>query len=110
MLSIWSGPNFVMSEWVKKRKLKKKMPAISTPSQTTNFLPFQTERVCRRQYQTWRKWLKVFQTSNFSFSYSVFKRLALQTRKNQGLFGKSLTHYQTTNDSSKLKEFADDNL
>ena len=30
-------------------------------------------------------------TSNFSFSYSVFIRLVLQTRKNQGLFGKGLT-------------------
>ena len=29
-------------------------------------------------------------TSNFSFSPSVFKRLVLQTRKNQGLFGKGL--------------------
>ena len=29
-------------------------------------------------------------TSNFSFSHSVFKRLVLQTRKNQGLFGKGL--------------------
>ena len=29
--------------------------------------------------------------SNFSFSHSVFKRLVLQTRKNQGLFGKGLT-------------------
>ena len=28
--------------------------------------------------------------SNFSFSLSVFKRLLLQTRKNQGLFGKGL--------------------
>ena len=27
-------------------------------------------------------------TVDFSFSYSVFKRLLLQTRKNQGLFGK----------------------
>ena len=34
----------------------------------------------------------------------------MQTRKNKGLFGKGLTHYQMTNlDSSKLKEFADDN-
>ena len=33
---------------------------------------------------------KLLVTSNFSFSYSVFKRLALQTRKNQGLFGKRL--------------------
>ena len=85
-------------------------------------------------------------TSNFSFSHSVFKRLVLQTRKNQGLFGKGLnpssldhtvsesfgagvtdnsndddlsnlpaTHsYPITRrqilDSSKLKEFADDNF
>ena len=33
---------------------------------------------------------KVFVMSNFSFSYSVFQRLVLQTRKNQGLFGKGL--------------------
>ena len=30
-------------------------------------------------------------TSNFSFSHSVFKRHVLQTRKNQGLFGKGLS-------------------
>ena len=30
-------------------------------------------------------------TSNFSFSHSVFKRLVLQTRENQGLFGKGLS-------------------
>ena len=29
-------------------------------------------------------------TSNFSFSHSVFNRLVLQTRKNQGLFGRGL--------------------
>ena len=29
-------------------------------------------------------------TSNSSFSHSVFKTLALETRKNQGLFGKGL--------------------
>ena len=33
---------------------------------------------------------KLLVTSNFSFSCSVFKRLVLQTRKNQGLFGKGL--------------------
>ena len=74
-----------------------------TLSQTTNFRLFQTGRVCRRQFQVWRKWQKVLQkarkhwekeklliTSNFSFPHSVFKRLVLQTRKNQGLFGKGL--------------------
>ena len=33
---------------------------------------------------------KLLVTSNFSFSQSVFKGLVLQTRKNQGLFGKGL--------------------
>ena len=33
---------------------------------------------------------KVLLMSNFSFSHSVFKRLILQTRKNQGFFGKGL--------------------
>ena len=33
---------------------------------------------------------KLLVMSNFSFSHSVFKRLVLQTRKNQGLFGKGL--------------------
>ena len=38
---------------------------------------------------------KLLVTSNFSFSNSVFKRPVLQTRKNQGLFGKGLTLYHT---------------
>ena len=42
----------------------------------------------------WKK-EKVLMMSNFSFSCSVFKRLVLQTRKNQGLFGKELTLYHT---------------
>ena len=32
-----------------------------THYQTTNFRRFQTERVCRRQFQIWRKWQKVIQ-------------------------------------------------
>ena len=41
-------------------------------------------------YKTlWEK-EKLLVTSNFSFSHSVFKRLVMQTRKNQGLFGKGL--------------------
>ena len=40
------------------------------------------------EYKTlWEK-EKLLITCNFSFSYSVFKRLVLQTRKNQGLFRK----------------------
>ena len=35
---------------------------------------------------------KLLVMSNFSFSRIVFKRLVLQTRKNQGLFGKELTY------------------
>ena len=62
-------------------------------------------------------------TSNFSFSHSVFKRVVLQTRKNQGLFGKGLTNPQCILGSSlssspydkflnwsKLKALADDKL
>ena len=33
---------------------------------------------------------KLCVTSNFSFSQSIFKRLVLQTHKNQGLFGKGV--------------------
>ena len=33
---------------------------------------------------------KLLVTSNFSFYHSVFKRVALQTCKHQGLFGKEL--------------------
>ena len=33
-----------------------------TLSQTTNFRFFQTERVCRQQFQIWRKWQKVLHT------------------------------------------------
>ena len=41
------------------------------------------------QKTLWEK-EKLLITSNFSFSHSVFKRLVLQTRENQGLFGKGL--------------------
>ena len=33
---------------------------------------------------------KLLLMSNFSFKHSVFKRLVLQTHKDQGLFGKAL--------------------
>ena len=33
-----------------------------THFQTTNFRLFQIERLCRRQFKTWRKWQKVIQT------------------------------------------------
>ena len=39
---------------------------------------------------------KLLIMSNFSFSCSVFKRLVLQTRNNQGLFGKGLKGKNTT--------------
>ena len=71
--------------------------------QTTNFRLFQTERVCRRQFQIKRKWQKVIQTgkkqsekekllvtSNFSFSHSVFKRLVSQGRQKVSLCGNGL--------------------
>ena len=46
--------------------------------------------------------------SNFSFFHSVFKRLVLQTRENQGLFGKGLPFTkQKFSDWSNFKAFAD---
>ena len=75
---------------------------------TTNFRLFQTERVCKRQFQIWWKWKKVIQMgrklcgkrrncimSNFSFSHSVFKRLVSQGRQKSSLCGKALTLYHT---------------
>ena len=37
-------------------------PVDLTHYQMTNFRLFQAERVCRRQFQIWRKWKKVIQT------------------------------------------------
>ena len=80
-----------------------------TLSQTTNFTLFQTERVCRRQFQIWRRWQKVIQTDrkhcgkrrNCSsraispFSHSVFKRLVSQGRQKVSLCGNGLSLYHT---------------
>ena len=40
---------------------------------------------------------KLLVSSNFFFSHSVFKRLVLQTRKIQGLFGTGLTNFFAEN-------------
>ena len=52
---------------------------------------------------------KLLIMSNFSFSQSVLKTLVLKTRKKQGLFGKGLSLFHTTNfiDLSKFKLFED---
>ena len=70
-------------------------------SQTTSFRLFQIKefaddnskfdkngvKFSKRVDKLWEK-EKLLVTSNFSFSHSAFKRRLLQTRKNQGLFGK----------------------
>ena len=48
------------------------------------------ENFTKRLKTLWEK-QKLLIMSNFLFSLSVFKRLVLQTRKNQGLFGKGLS-------------------
>ena len=48
-------------------------------------------------------------TSNFSFSHNVFKRLLSQRCQKVSLCGNGLIRRQIL-DSSKLKEFADDNF
>ena len=49
----------LLYHWFLKRKPH---PRPLTRSQTTNFRLFQTQRVCRRQFQIRWKWQKVFQT------------------------------------------------
>ena len=69
-----------------------------SPSQTTNFRLFQTERVCGRLFQIKDngrklfKWIEdtVAKSEIALLSHSVFKRLFLQTRKNNCLFGNGL--------------------
>ena len=69
--------------------------------QTTNFRRFQTERVCRRQFQKaegypnrqktlWEK-EKLLVTHNFSFSHSIFKGLVSQGRQKVSLCGNGLS-------------------
>ena len=55
-----------------------------------NFTFDENERKFSKRVETLREKEKLLVTSNFSFSHSVFKRLLLQTRKNQGLFGEGL--------------------
>ena len=90
-------------------------------SQTTNFRLFQTEKLADDNLKFDKNGRKFFnrientvgkeditrKMSNFSFSHSIFKRLILQTRKNQGLFGKginvnNLSLYQRQNDRMVL--------
>ena len=92
---------------------------ILTLSQTTNFRLLNLKNLqmtisnvikmaknCPNGKKTLWENEKLLVTSNFSFPYSVFKRLVPKTRKNQGLFWKGLTLSQTTNlESSKMKEF-----
>ena len=80
-MQLWS-----MSLLILHTKYHNSIPWVLTLSQMTNFQLFKTERVCRQQFQIQWKWQNVM--SNFSFSHCVFKRLALHTRKSQGLFGK----------------------
>ena len=84
--------------------------------QTTNFRLVQTERVCRRQFQIWRKWQKVIQMG----------RKYCGTRRNCSLqaispfptvFSKGLIVWEWVKPflnnnlvPSRLKEFADGNF
>ena len=55
-------------------------------------------------WKTLREEEELLVTSNFSFSRSGFKRLVLQTRKNQGLFGKGLKLHHAMTDSESPEE------
>ena len=78
---------------------KKKNKQLSL-SQMTNFRLFQTKEFADNNFKFDKndtKFSKRVENSNFYFSHSVFKRLVLQTRKNQGLFGKGLKHLSVNN-------------
>ena len=65
--------------------------SVLTHYQTTNFRLFQTERVCRRQFQICRKWQKAIQTGR---KHSVFKRLVSQGRQKVSLCGNRLNSWK----------------
>ena len=60
-----------------------------------------------RKKTLWEK-EKLLVTSNFSFSHSVFKRPAQQTRKNLGLFGKGLSNLNNSFYQSSFRFFFSD--
>ena len=68
-----------------------------------NFNMMRMAECCPKGQKTLGEKEKLLVTSNFSFSRCVFKRLVLQTRKNQGLFGKGLRVQYTTRDSRGLR-------
>ena len=55
-----------------------------------NFKVDENGRKLSKQVENTGETEKLLITSNFFFSHSVFKRLVLQTHKNQGLLGKEL--------------------
>ena len=88
-----------------------------TLPQTTNCRVFQTERICRQQFKfdesgrMFSKWVEntvrkaeIARDEQFLlFSQCFQKRLALQSRKNQGLFGKGLNVVGLQSSRYKLK-------
>ena len=103
VLSVWGSLDLLLAD----KGVKKKHYVSSwclTLSQTMNFRLFQTERVCRRQFQILWKWQKVLlmgrkhcgKRRNCLFPAVFSKESYYRHVKNQGLFGKGLTHYQTT--------------
>ena len=54
-ISVWFFQKLIPISWTK-------YIFILTHYQTTNFRLFQTKKVCRRQFQIWKKWQKVIQT------------------------------------------------
>ena len=81
-----------------------------TLPQTTNCRVFQTERICRQQFkfdESGRMFSKWVENSGLRHKWLIRlcfqKRLALQSRKNQGLFGKGLNVDGLQSSRYKLK-------
>ena len=86
---VWS-----YGKWLKRGKIY--FNSLLTHYQMTNSRLFQTERLCRRQFQIWRIWQKAIQTGRKhcgkrrNCSHGVFKRLVSLGRQKVLLCGNGL--------------------
>ena len=117
--SIFSSANAFNLVWPKILPFGKEL----THYQTTNFRLFQTERVCRRQFQIWRKWHKVIQMGRKhcgkrrncslraipSFPIVFLKGLVSHRRQKASLCGNGLNvryHLKISSETCLLSEVA----
>ena len=91
------GKNTLREELILSRTMNFRLPNWKKLQLTISNLIDMEESSSNRYKTLWEK-QKSLNTSNLSFSQSVFKRLVLQTCTNQGLFGKGLK-FDTKNET-----------